>query len=74
MAMFSSSLYVGTMIEYLTVSPPPFAFLVVVVLVDIALVPLLFFLSPIGLFPHCVAKIFPAKILKRLVVLNENRR
>merc|ERR1711965_220110 len=28
--MFSRSLYVGTMIEYLTASPPPFGFLVVV--------------------------------------------
>ena len=38
MAMFSCSLYVGTMIEYLTVSPPPFGFLVVVVVVLVDIV------------------------------------
>ena len=38
MAMFSCSLYVGTRIEYLTVSPPPFGFLVVVVVVLVDIV------------------------------------
>ena len=59
MAMFSCSLYVGTMIEYFTVSPPPFGFLVVV---------LVMFLSFVcfSLSPACEKQnFFPAKILKR---------